>query len=179
MSCRDHEPPRNRIRDDRSLVTDGFYPQESTLRSTSAAPYVLPIPCLLRFSPPTPPASPREEARSPRLLPREMDHGWPTRPLRCCSARGIPVARGPPLTPPRAPSPPTERLVRPFPCPCIRCSKVGIHALSGALFLATMGQIMGDVMADALVSRACREAMRPVQGGEGRSCAPSFGFSKV
>lgn len=31
------------------------------------------------------------------------------------------------------------------------CSQVGIETLSGLLFVATMGQIMGDVMADTLV----------------------------
>lgn len=40
--------------------------------------------------------------------------------------------------------------------PRSRHFKVSIHALSGILFLATMGQIMGDVMADTLVSERRR-----------------------
>ena len=42
--------------------------------------------------------------------------------------------------------------------------QVGIQALSGVLFLATMGQIMGDVMADTLVSTDfCARDTVPVQ----------------
>ncbi|CAM9748257.1 unnamed protein product [Ascophyllum nodosum] len=48
--------------------------------------------------------------------------------------------------------------------------QVGIQALSGVLFLATMGQIMGDVMADTLVVERARSEPEESKGQMQASC---------